>query len=266
MSKKVICGIYKITSPSGRVYIGQAIDINRRFREYVTMTSKIKSQRKVFNSLLKHGVEDHIFEIIEECPIEELDCQERYWQDFYDVLNGGLNCVLQECGELRYIVSEETKSILSEMRQGENNTFFGKKHTESSKQLMRESMLGKNMDECTKKKISKKLKGRIFTQEHRERLSLSGVGRKHSEESKKKMSESSKGRIVSQESRDKQANSVKGKMAKGKHPQAKLVLCTQTGIFYECIDEASNSIDMKAGTLRAMLNGRNFNRTSFILV
>lgn len=60
--------------------------------------------------------------------------------------------------------------------------------------------------------------------------------------------------------------SIKGKMAKGKHPQAKLVLCTQTGVFYDCIEDASEVINMKSGTLRAMLNGRNPNKTNFILV
>lgn len=28
MNKKNICGIYKITSPTGKIYVGQAIDIN----------------------------------------------------------------------------------------------------------------------------------------------------------------------------------------------------------------------------------------------
>ena len=55
-------------------------------------------------------------------------------------------------------------------------------------------------------------------------------------------------------------------MAKGKHPQEKLVLCTQTGIFYDCIEDASETINIKSGTLRAMLNGRNTNKTNFILV
>lgn len=266
MSEEVICGIYKITSPSDRVYIGQGTDIQRRFKEYLTLTSKIKNQTKMYNSLIKYGVENHTFEIIEGCSVEDLNCRERYWQDFYDVLNGGLNCVLQACGELRYVVSEDTKKLLSSMRQGEGNSFYGKSHTDYTKQLISEANSGRTMDDDTKSKIREKLKGRIFTQEHKGKLSLSGVGRKHSEESKKKMSESTKGRVISQEARDKQAKSIKGKMAKGKHPQAKLVLCTRTGIFYECIEDASDVIDMKSGTLRAMLNGRNPNKTSFILV
>ena len=31
---KKICGIYKITSPSGRVYIGQSIDVYSRLKQY----------------------------------------------------------------------------------------------------------------------------------------------------------------------------------------------------------------------------------------
>ncbi len=27
-------GIYKITNPEGKIYIGQSIDIDRRFKEY----------------------------------------------------------------------------------------------------------------------------------------------------------------------------------------------------------------------------------------
>ena len=58
-------GIYKITSPSGKVYIGQSIDIERRFRHYKRMVCK--DQVKVYNSFLKYGVDAHIFEILELC-------------------------------------------------------------------------------------------------------------------------------------------------------------------------------------------------------
>ena len=30
----IICGIYKITSPTGRIYIGQSKNIKQRFRDY----------------------------------------------------------------------------------------------------------------------------------------------------------------------------------------------------------------------------------------
>lgn len=88
------CGIYKITSPSGKVYIGQSRNVLKRFREYKTL-SNCKGQNRLYNSFLKHGVDNHIYEIIEECSINFLNEKERYWQDYYEVLNEkGLNCVL----------------------------------------------------------------------------------------------------------------------------------------------------------------------------
>jgi len=87
-----ICGIYKITSPSSKVYIGQAKDILKRWKFYKTLNCK--SQTILYYSLIKYGAELHTFEIIEECKFSELNERERHWQDFYNVTNGGLNCVL----------------------------------------------------------------------------------------------------------------------------------------------------------------------------
>ena len=107
------CGIYKITSPSGRIYIGQSINLEKRFKTY--RNGHCKKQPRLINSFKKHGVENHQFDIIEYCSEEELNCSERFWQDEFDVLSeNGLNCVLQECGQTRKIYSEEFKKLKSE--------------------------------------------------------------------------------------------------------------------------------------------------------
>lgn len=46
------CGIYKITSPTGRIYIGQAIDIEKRRRGYFKPTGA-KGQPRLKKFLLK---------------------------------------------------------------------------------------------------------------------------------------------------------------------------------------------------------------------
>ena len=66
-------GIYKITNPNGKVYIGQSVDIEKRLSNYKRLSQSILEQPAIYNSLLKHGVENHIFEIIEECIIELLN-------------------------------------------------------------------------------------------------------------------------------------------------------------------------------------------------
>lgn len=91
------CGIYKITSPTGRVYIGQSIDISTRWRQY-KIISKYSGQTKLKESFECYGRESHTFEIIEECEEINLNCVERHWQDFYDVTGSmGLNVVLVQC-------------------------------------------------------------------------------------------------------------------------------------------------------------------------
>jgi group I intron endonuclease len=102
-------GIYKITNPSNRVYIGQSTNIKVRFMTYKSLKST-KYQRVLYRSFLKYGIDNHKFEIIEECDIKNLNKRERYWQDHYNVLNGGLNCQLVEDDDNVKILSNETKS------------------------------------------------------------------------------------------------------------------------------------------------------------
>lgn len=100
-------GIYKIVSPTGKVYIGQSIDTERRLQEYVN-SNKSKGQPKLHRSLVKYGFSEHIFEVIEECSVEELNTRERYWQEYYDVLKEGLNCLLTKAGNRSGKMSKES--------------------------------------------------------------------------------------------------------------------------------------------------------------
>lgn len=86
-------GIYKITSPVGRVYIGQTIDFIKRKSHYKNL--KRDCQIRLYNSILKYGWSNHSIILIESCSLELLNERERYWQDYYIVLGkGGLNCKL----------------------------------------------------------------------------------------------------------------------------------------------------------------------------
>jgi len=128
-------GIYKIISPSEKIYIGQSGDIEKRFKQY--KTKSCKTQIRLIYSFNKYGVENHIFEILEECEIEELNVKERYWQDYYDVIGeNGLNCMLTNTNILPRILSKETRLKLSESR-------IGFKFSQESKNKMSKSAKGK---------------------------------------------------------------------------------------------------------------------------
>jgi len=114
----MIIGIYKITNPKGRVYVGESRDIEARWKK-AYYKYKCKGQPRLYNSFKKYGIANHQFEIIEECVESELKTKERYWQDFYDAIGTkGLNCKLTPTGEQKGSFSEETKQRISKATMG----------------------------------------------------------------------------------------------------------------------------------------------------
>ena len=59
-------GIYRMISPTNKVYIGQSRDITNRKSRYKTLTCK--NQIKLHNSLLKHGFNNHNFTVMLTLP------------------------------------------------------------------------------------------------------------------------------------------------------------------------------------------------------
>jgi group I intron endonuclease len=102
-------GIYKITSPSNKIYIGQSINIEKRKNQYKILDKNCIGP-KLYNSLSKYGWEQHNHEIIEECNLIQLNEQEIYWKQYYINLYGWskmLFCELYDMGGGPK--SEETK-------------------------------------------------------------------------------------------------------------------------------------------------------------
>jgi group I intron endonuclease len=166
MAYKEKSGIYKITSPSNKIYIGKSKNIKSRLNSY-KKSDKVKTQVRLYNSFQKYGVENHIFEIIEECEVSDLYCRERYWQDFYDVLgSNGLNCILTACKEHPAKISEETRKKLSESSKGEKHPMFGKDWRQ-----------GKTQEELDNHKInvSNAQKGKKASEESKKRMSLNNA-------------------------------------------------------------------------------------------
>lgn len=111
-------GIYKITNPKGKIYIGQSTNIKERFRKYNKLSNK--RQIKLYNSFQKYGVSNHQFEIIEECSEYQLNEREMYWGNYYNVMgDNGLNLRL---GKGRGSCSENTKSKISNSLKGQRKS------------------------------------------------------------------------------------------------------------------------------------------------
>ncbi len=63
-----IVGIYRIISPSGKVYIGQTWNLKNRFSIYKNFEKWTRRQPKLYHSLNKYGYNGHHFELIHELP------------------------------------------------------------------------------------------------------------------------------------------------------------------------------------------------------
>ncbi|CAB4136377.1 grpIintron_endo, group I intron endonuclease [uncultured Caudovirales phage] len=109
-------GIYKITNPLGEVYVGQSRKIQRRKNEH--FSNKECKHFKLKESFLRYGKEKHIFEVIEECSIKLLNERERYWQEYYNVLNIGLNCILTKTNDKYAILCKDSINRIKNKNKG----------------------------------------------------------------------------------------------------------------------------------------------------
>ena len=177
-------GIYKITSPSGKVYIGQTIDHERRFKHYKNL--KCKQQPRLYKSLLKYGVDNHKFHFIFESSIEQLTQWERHFQELYNSTGKeGLNCILVKTDEFSGGHSQETKDKISESLKG---------YKPSQKQVDRLIEYNKTrvISDETRYKLGNGNRGKSPSKETIDKLIVARTGLKRSEETKRKMSESAK--------------------------------------------------------------------------
>lgn len=249
-----ISGIYKIVNPKGKVYIGQSIDIKNRFNSYFKKYKKNNSQIKLINSFNKYGVENHIFEIIEECEFDQLNTRERYWQDFFECLDKGLNCLLTSYNNKSGKMSEETKLKIKKANTGRIKS--EKECLEISKR-----MSGRKLNDEIKQKISKTNKGKKHSQKTKDRMSKShklkvyekhpNKGRKMSEITKSKISEYQKNKIKSEKTKEKiRLNQPKLKII---HKYDKFMNLLET---YKGVNEASRKTNILQSSISMCLTGK----------
>ena len=239
--------IYKITSPSGKIYIGQTKNFKQRKNCY--KSNKNKGQTKLYNSISKYGWNNHNIEIIENIEHEIFyneiaNALEIYWIKFYDCVNSGLN--IQEGGK-NYSMSEETKEKLRII-----NT-------------------GKTESEETKNKISLALSGVPKTKEHIEKVRLKSLGRKQSNEQKKKNgllklgNTYRRGSVHSDESKDKMRIAKEGKIV-GQHPKkwndkigranSVKIVCENNGKIYDSLSIAANELGLTTSKISSVCKNK----------
>lgn len=97
LGTKTICGIYKITNQlTKECYIGQSVDISKRFKDHAKCGLDIDRPQgnKLYQSMLEDGLWNFTFELLEECPKEQLNEKEKFYISLYDSNNYGFNSTI----------------------------------------------------------------------------------------------------------------------------------------------------------------------------
>ncbi len=87
-----ICGIYKITNlVDNKCYVGQSNNVAERWRQHVKRATgaEAATNNKLYPILYAAGVENFMFELIEECPAESLNEREKYYQAVFHAQDYG---------------------------------------------------------------------------------------------------------------------------------------------------------------------------------
>ena len=86
-------GIYKLTNlKNQKVYIGPAADISERFKQHIKCGLGIDTpSNMLYTAMMKDGVENFTFEVLEECDRATLNDREKYYISFYRAQEHGYN-------------------------------------------------------------------------------------------------------------------------------------------------------------------------------
>lgn len=188
-------GVYKLTAPNGKVYIGQSRNLGKRLKYYsYDSAASSRRQPRLYNSLRKYGYASFTIDVLitfeEDIDQSALDFCETLWIRIFDSTGKeGLNC--RPGGrDNQGQTSDETKAKLSLAMKGKKRS----PQTEAHKQAISRSLKGTKFEDRVR---AEKRAEMSASQSERQQ------GRKLSAETRAKISASQKGHPVSQETRDK---------------------------------------------------------------
>lgn len=128
-------GIYKITINDYYIYIGQSVDMERRWKQHLkTLNENTHCNKKLQNIYNKYS-NTIKFEIIEECDADELDDKEIFYIEQFNTFdtNHGLNMDLGGFGHHKYKTHEEVKQAKKQ-----NYKRYKKTHEEELKEYYKQ--------------------------------------------------------------------------------------------------------------------------------
>ena len=145
-----VCGIYKLSSPDGKCYVGSSFDIHRRTREHLEDLRRGTHYNQRLQEAWAHWGSLTV-EVLEECPDSQLRKREQVWVDRLKSHEHehGFNQRKQVNSVPRHL--EDTKQHLASVMKG-NTHLLGHHHTKESRAMMSQSHQGLTQSAETRKK------------------------------------------------------------------------------------------------------------------
>lgn len=140
--------IYKITSPTGKIYVGKTYNVRMRKNGHKCFAYKAdhfkRNKTILSNSICKYGWDAHIFEIIEEVEDSLMNEREMHWikelGSYHYENENGMNMTKGGEGQRStWMHKTELRKWFSERFKGKNGPFYGRHHTEEAKRMLSQS-------------------------------------------------------------------------------------------------------------------------------
>lgn len=199
--------IYKHTSPSGKSYIGQTNNYNKRIKRHF-----YEGCTALYNAIKKYGWDNLKHEILRDnLTLEEAN----YWEKFYikthntlypngyNLRTGGDNSLHSDYSKKKMSEKKKNKVYSSETRMKMSESSKGIRHTEESKNKISKANKGKIISDEQRKNTSDFMKNRMLNPEIRKQLSNKLMGHKRTPESIEKSRIGNLGRKMSDDNKQK---------------------------------------------------------------
>ena len=241
-------GVYMLTNPIGEIYIGQTMNLDRRKREHRQFAEgRPNRHRKLSESLVKYGFDAHKFEIIYEFPKDvSRDVLLNYEYFIFHQYNelGFKFLNLQECG---------TSVPLEETRLMVGKRFKEMWQDEAMKKHLIKCRTGKPIhSEEEKQKRSQRMKELRSKLGEQYKFSKDDTAKAHAAQQKLLVE---RGYVVHPD--------ITEKLRQNK---SRIILNTQTGVYYYGCLEAAKYNNTTEDNLRKKLKGQYKNNTPLIFV
>jgi len=202
--------VYKITNTvNGKMYIGATEKtIEERWRRHVKSAIIYKRDWILSKAIRKYGPDAFIREVLEEHPDRKYTfdvLEPKYILEHNTFGDNGYNMTGGSEGGIGHKHTEETKQKIresvtkAETREKIRSSRLGKKHTPETIEKLRLAGLKRTHTEETKEKMRKI----THTEETKEKLRQANIGKKHSLASKEKVRQANIGKKLSPETKEK---------------------------------------------------------------